>query len=108
MTAHHVVYVIELCPHILADDPVFAAANPNYKPGYDCLYVGLTGLSREQRLENHRKGDRACRRVQPYLRDLRPDLWVGFEGPYPWPQVEDFEKILAFMLRARGYAVWQN
>ena len=108
MTAHHVVYVIELDPAILVEDPVFKAANPDYKPGYDCLYVELTGKTRDKRLQEHRDGYKPCRRVRPYLRDLRPDLWVGFEGPYPWPQVEDFEKALAIVFRAKGYAVWQD
>ncbi len=108
MTDHHVVYVIELDPQILEDDDGFRDANPNHTAGYECVYVGLTGLTREQRLENHRAGHKASTRVQPYIRDLRPDLWAGYEAATSWEEAKVAEKQLAEDLRSQGYAVWQN
>jgi len=42
------VYVIELDESVL-QDPAFVRANPRYRAGQPCLYVGMTSLSPEER-----------------------------------------------------------
>jgi hypothetical protein len=51
----HRVYVIELDPAVL-EEKRFRERNPQHRPGVPCVYVGMTGLTVEQRFENHRRG----------------------------------------------------
>ena len=41
--ARYHVYVVELARDVL-QEPRFMKANPGYKPGKLCVYVGMTGL----------------------------------------------------------------
>jgi hypothetical protein len=68
-TFHHSVYVIFLDPSALRH-PSILRLNPNREPTKPCLYVGMTGLSVEQRFENHKKGQKSAwgrKKVRPPL-----------------------------------------
>ena len=62
---HHNVYVVLLDDAVL-QEPAVLAANPDRRPDRPCVYVGSTGLSPEQRLENHLNGYKASRIVECY------------------------------------------
>jgi predicted GIY-YIG superfamily endonuclease len=88
---HHSVYVVYL-------------QNPkgDGKAGY---YVGMTGLTPEQRFENHRKGVKAARVVRKFGMRLVPKLYAHL-NPMPYRRAKDMEVFLADSLRKRGYAVY--
>jgi hypothetical protein len=104
--AHHNVYVVELDPEA-AEDPEFAAANPEMIPGGLCLYVGLTGLSPEKRFRNHRRGYKAAGIVRRHGRRLLPAYYRQY-NPVPFEVGRVLEPWLADRLRERRFGVWQN
>ena len=71
---HHSVYVVELSKRVL-EEPKFRRANPDYLPGMPCFYVGMTGLSPDERFDKHKAGIQANRFVREYGLRLRPDLF---------------------------------
>jgi predicted GIY-YIG superfamily endonuclease len=88
---HHSVYVVYL-------------RNPkgDGKAGY---YVGMTGLSPEQRLENHKNGVKAASVVRRFGERLVPKLYAHL-NPMPYERAKDMEVFLADSLRKRGYLVF--
>ena len=105
------VYVVELSPNVL-DEAAFLEANPHYTPGdesRECLYVGRTGLTPEERFDRHLRGVQAGRRkfVMNYGLRLRPDLYEHL-NPMTYEEVEITERTLAEELRGEGYAVYQK
>ena len=72
------------------------------KAGY---YVGMTGLSPEQRFQNHKKGIKAARIVKKYGEHLVPKLYTHL-NPMPFAKAKDMEVLLAESLRKRGYVVF--
>ena len=88
---HHVVYVVYL-------------RNPNGdgKAGY---YVGMTGLSPEQRFENHKNGIKSAKVVKRYGERLVPRLYQHL-NPMPYRKAVEMEVALADSLRKRGYQVY--
>jgi hypothetical protein len=107
MSGHHHVYVVELDPRILSEDQKFVDANPQYKAGMKCLYVGLTGLTPEERFENHKRGYKSAKRVKKYGVHLLPELYEK-HNPMTWDIAPEMEKTVADQLRSEGYAVWQQ
>ncbi len=57
-----------------------AKENPDYREGMDCLYVGQTGKSPEERFKEHlSSGDfTAIRTVTRFGKCLRPNLYEGW------------------------------
>jgi predicted GIY-YIG superfamily endonuclease len=88
---HHSVYVVYL-------------RNPrgDGKAGY---YVGMTGLSPEQRFQNHKRGVKAARIVKRFGERLVPRLYSHL-NPMPYAKAVDMEIALADSLRKRGYVVY--
>jgi len=103
---HHHVYVVELDEAVLKDKK-FVAANPNWHPDLSCLYVGMTGLTPEQRFKNHKAGHKANKYVKKYGLHLLPSLYEYY-NPMTYEKAAAKEKELAEELRAQGYPVWQN
>ena len=101
----HRVYVIELDPAVLGEKR-FRERNSHCRAGMPCVYVGMTGLTVEQRFDNHRRGHKGSRLVKQYGRRLRPDLFAHV-GPMPFAAAQQMEVCLAEDLRKRGHAVWQ-
>jgi predicted GIY-YIG superfamily endonuclease len=102
---HHSVYAIELDPAVWKNRD-FQARNPGGAAG-GCLYVGVTGLTPEQRFERHRTGTQSGRFVRRHGVRLRLDLVEGYSR-LPYRIAACMEPKLAAWLRAQGFAVWQN
>jgi predicted GIY-YIG superfamily endonuclease len=88
---HHSVYVVYL-------------KNPNGdgRAGY---YVGMTGLTPEQRFKNHKSGVKAASVVKRYGVRLVPKLFKHL-NPMPYAKAVEMEVALADSLRKRGYVVF--
>ena len=88
---HHSVYVVYL-------------RNPkgDGKAGY---YVGMTGLTPEERFENHKKGYKAAGIVKRCGQRLVPRLYAHL-NPMPYAKALEMEAALADSLRKRGYVVY--
>lgn len=102
---HHSVYVIELSKDVLYE-PRFKKSNPDYVTGKPCVYVGMTGLSIDQRFDKHKAGIQANRFVQKYGLRLLPELYAVY-NPMPYAGAADMEVELGIGLREAGYGVWQ-
>jgi predicted GIY-YIG superfamily endonuclease len=91
LTSPHSVYVVYL-------------RNPrgDGKAGY---YVGMTGLTPEQRFANHKAGTKAARVVQRFGVRLVPKLYAHL-NPMTYPKALAMEKQLARELRERGFQVF--
>lgn len=100
---HHHVYVVLLDSKAAALKEV-RAANRKRNPSLPCLYVGMTGLTPEERFANHKRGLKASRVVQQYGVRLLPEFYEVF-NPMPFEAAVEMERELAEDLRARGYTV---
>ena len=103
---HHSVYVVELSPDVLYE-PRFRKANPDYQLGKPCVYVGMTGLTPDERFDKHKAGIKANRFVQRYGQRLLPSLYEVY-NPMPYEGAQEMEVELGIALREEGYGVWQG
>ncbi|MFT4177413.1 MAG: hypothetical protein QM627_12260 [Luteolibacter sp.] len=99
------IYAVELSPEAYKH-PGFLSANPFYQTGQPCIYVGMTSLTPEQRLDVHRSGIGSPIVIRHGVR-LRPDLIPRF-SPKPRYQAMKLEREIARKLRANGFGVWQH
>jgi predicted GIY-YIG superfamily endonuclease len=88
---HHSVYVVYL-------------RNPK-GDGKAAYYVGMTGLTPEQRFENHKSGVKCARIVKRCGERLVPRLYAHL-NPMPYAKAKEMEVFLADSLRKRGYIVY--
>jgi hypothetical protein len=88
---HHSVYVVYL-------------RNPK-GDGNAGYYVGMTGLSPEQRFLNHKNGIKAAGVVRRFGERLVPKLYAHL-NPMPYGKALAMESLLADSLRKRGYVVF--
>lgn len=102
---HHNVYVVELSKDVLLE-PRFKRANPDYRPPLPCVYVGMTGLSPDERFDKHKAGIKSNKFVRLNGLRLLPNLYQ-FYNPMPYEGARDMEVELAIALREQGYGVWQ-
>ena len=102
---HHNVYVVLLAPAARRLAAV-RAANPNRRRGKPCVYVGMSGLTPEERFTNHKQGIKAAAVVQRYGIRLLPELYAHL-NPMPYEAAREMEVELAIGLREAGYGVWQ-
>jgi len=100
-------YVIELDPKVFEKEERFAEANAHWIPEKLCVYVGMTGLTPEERFRAHMRGEHAARLVRRYGRRLIPEFYQHF-NPLPYELGQAMEPELAQQLRDDGHAVWQN
>ena len=99
------VYVIELDPVVLTYAR-FRAANPAYRRGAPCVYVGSTGLTPEERFAHHKAGIKANRYARDHGLRLRRCPYTG-RAPFDTrTEAETAERNLALRLRTKGYGVW--
>lgn len=108
------VYVIELSRKVFNEDRKFREANPQYNGVLECVYVGMTSKTPQERLQQHKTGYRNAKGrklsaniVEKYGRYLRPSLYQHI-GPMSRAEALVVEKGLAMELRGKGYAVWTN
>jgi hypothetical protein len=100
---HHNVYVVLLKPAAGKMRKV-RSANPNRDPKKPCVYVGMTGLSPEERFANHKRGIKAASVVKRYGIRLLPELYAHL-NPMPFEAAVQMEMDVAEDLRRGGYAV---
>jgi predicted GIY-YIG superfamily endonuclease len=100
---HHNVYVVLLDPAVGRMRKV-RAENPNRNPKKPCVYVGMTGLTPEDRFANHKAGIKAASLVKRYGVRLLPELYEHL-NPMPYEAAAQMEKDLAEDLRRGGYTV---
>ncbi|HRD94775.1 MAG TPA: hypothetical protein PLA97_00035 [Rubrivivax sp.] len=102
---HYHVYVVELADQVW-NEPRFRRANPGYQMGKPFVYVGMTGLDPDLRLDKHKAGIQANRFVMQYGLRLLPALYEVY-NPMPYRAACEMEVELAIGLREAGLGVWQ-
>ncbi len=108
------VYVIELSKRVFTKNAKFRAANPQFNGVLECLYVGMTSKTPEERFEQHKSAYRnkkghkiSSNIVHKYGRYLRPSLYRHLD-PMTRTEALQMEEKLARDLRRKHYAVWFN
>jgi len=110
------VYVIELSKRVFTENAKFRAANPQFNGVLECLYVGMSSKSPEDRFKQHKTGyvskkgyNISSKLVEKYGRYLRPSLYDQINlDPMSRKEALEMEEKLALDLRRKGYAVWFN
>jgi predicted GIY-YIG superfamily endonuclease len=100
---HHNVYVVLLDPAVSRNRKV-RAENPKRDPRKPCVYVGMTGLTPEERFANHKAGIKAAAVVKRHGLRLLQELYAHL-NPMPFEAAAQMEKDLAEDLRRDGYTV---
>jgi hypothetical protein len=110
----YTVYAIELSRKVFTEDRKFREANPQYNGVLECLYVGMTSKTPQERFVQHKTGALSKKGhaisssiVRKYGRYLRPSLYQHI-GPLSRAEALEVERGLALELRRKGYAVWTN
>jgi predicted GIY-YIG superfamily endonuclease len=103
---HHCVYVVLLSNDVLYEGK-FKRCNPRYDSAKPCVYIGMTGLTPDDRFDKHKAGIRSNKYVRLYGLRLMPELYECY-NPMPYEAARDMEVELAIGLRNAGYGVWQG
>jgi predicted GIY-YIG superfamily endonuclease len=109
------VYVVELSKKVFTENARFRLANPQFNGVLECLYVGMTSKTPQERFRQHRTGFRnkkgyklSSNIVQKYGMYLRPSLYNHIDPMTTRSEALKMEKQLALELRRKRYAVWYN
>ena len=110
------VYVVELSKRVFTENAKFRAANPQFNGVLECLYVGMTSKTPQERFSQHKTGyvnkkghKLSAAIVYKYGRYLRPSLYDHINlKSMNREEALLMEKKLALDLRRKGYAVWFN
>lgn len=109
------VYVIELSKKVFTEHRRFREANPQFNGVSECLYVGMTSKSPQERFEQHKTGFRNAKGhnlsssiVKKYGRYLRGSLFNHIPPVKTRAEALALEKQLTLELRRKRYAVWSN
>jgi hypothetical protein len=110
------VYVIELSKKVFTENRKFREANPQFNGVLQCLYVGMTSKTPQERFIQHRTGyvnkkghKLSANIVQKYGTYLRPSLYDHINiKEMTRAEALAMEEKLAWDLRRKGYAVWFN
>jgi hypothetical protein len=100
---HHHVYVVLLDPAVGKIRKV-QVENLGRDPMKPCVYVGMSGLTPEERFANHKAGIKEVGLVKRYGIRLLPELYAHL-NPMPFEAAAQMEKDLAEDLRRAGYTV---
>jgi hypothetical protein len=100
---HHNVYVV-LLDSAVGKLRKVKCLNPERNPKKPCLYVGLTGLTPEERFANHQQGIKSSLFVKRFGLRLLPELYAHL-NPMPYKAAAQMEKDLTEDLRRAGYTV---
>jgi hypothetical protein len=100
---HHNVYVVLLDSRVARIRKV-RVENPKRDPRKPCIYVGMTGLTPEERFANHLAGVKAASVVTRHGIRLLPELYAHL-NPMPFEAALQMEMDLAEDLRQAGYTV---
>ena len=108
------VYVIELSKKVWTESKKFRDANPQFNGVLECLYVGMTSKTPQERYKQHKEGYRTKRGhkisssfVEKYGLYLRPSLYSEY-NPLTKQEAVKMEEYLANELKKKRYAVWWN
>ncbi|MFY0650863.1 MAG: hypothetical protein JXQ96_02460 [Cyclobacteriaceae bacterium] len=108
------VYVIELHKKVFTENARFRVANPQFNGVLECLYVGMTSKTAQERFKQHKTGyvnkkghKLSSNIVEKYGMYLRPSLYNHIK-PMTRSEALKVEEQLALELRRKGYAVWFN
>lgn len=109
-------YVIELSKKVFTENRKFREANPQFNGVLQCLYVGMTSKTPQERFIQHRTGyvnkkghKLSANIVQKYGTYLRPSLYDHINvKAMTRAEALAMEEKLAWDLRRQGYAVWFN
>lgn len=109
------VYVVELRKKVFTENAKFRAANPQFNGVLECLYVGMTSKTPQERLAQHKSGYRNAKGqklssniVEKYGTILRPSLYNHIDPMKSRAEALRMEKALMLELRRKRYAVWSN
>ena len=103
----HKVYVIELSKKVFSENWKFRSANPQFNGVLECLYVGMTSKSPDERFLQHKTAYKNY--PWKYGVYLRPSLYNEInQVKMNREQALKMEAKLAWDLRKKGYAVWFN
>ena len=109
------VYVIELSKRVFTENYKFREANPQFNGVLECLYVGITSKTPNERFKQHKTGYRnkkghklSSNIVEKYGLYLRPSLYNHIDPVLTRDEALALEKGLALELRRKRYAVWFN
>ena len=98
------IYVIKLSSEVGERKDV-KKQNPNALSAKDCVYVGMTGLSPEERFKNHQAGYKCSKFAKGnYSKSLLPELTTGLHD-LKREDAANIESLLAEELRRQGYTV---
>jgi hypothetical protein len=108
--------VIELSRRVFSENAKFRLANPQFNGVLQCLYVGMTSRTPQERFRQHKTGyvnkkgyNLSAAIVFRYGSYLRPSLYEHLNAqPMNRAQALLAEAKLATDLRRKGYAVWYN
>lgn len=113
--AFYQVYVIELDKKVFSENRKFREANPQFNGVLECLYVGMSSKTPQERFKQHKKGARSkkgikisAKIVEKYGLYLRSSLFSHIEPVQSRARALELEKELALELRRKNYAVWFN
>lgn len=113
-TLYHI-YVVELSKKVYTEHSRFRAANPQFNGVLECLYVGMTSKTPQERFHQHKtayrnkKGHKLSSNiVEKYGLYLRPSLYNHISPLANRNEALKMEKVLALELRRQRYAVWFN
>jgi hypothetical protein len=97
------VYVVLLDPAVGKIRKV-QAENLDRDPEKPCVYVGMSGLTPEERFANHKAGIKDAGLVNRYGIRLMTELYAHL-NPMPFAAATQMERDLAEDLRRAGYTV---
>ena len=100
---HHNVYVV-LLDAAAGKLRRVRAENSKPDPSKPCVYVGMSGLTPEERFANHKAGIKAASVVTRFGIRLLPELYEHL-NPMPYEAAAKMEVDLAEDLRQAGYTV---
>ncbi len=109
------VYVIELSKKVFTESAKFRNANPQFNGVLECLYVGMTSKTPQERFKQHKTGHISKKGhnisssiVRKYGMYLRPSLYNHIKPLATHAEALKMEEQLALELRRKRYAVWFN
>jgi predicted GIY-YIG superfamily endonuclease len=108
-------YVIELKKKVFSENKKFREANPQFNGVLECLYVGMTSKTPQERFDQHVNGVLSSKGinissalVKKYGLYLRPSLYINIAPIKNRADALKAEKELAMKLKRMKYAVWFN
>ncbi len=114
MAIYHI-YVIELDKKVFSENRKFREANPQFNGVLECLYVGMTSKTPQERFKQHKTGARSKKGfklsasiVEKYGLYIRSSLSSHIKPVRSRARALALEKALGLELRRKNYAVWWN